>query len=92
MLRYPLVMTNIAVAIHHVQWKIKQYKWSFSVAMLNYHRVIFRTCLALKPFVPRVANSSLLPSQEGIMPIPTVSCSPKNHHPSNLKHPLNGPK
>ena len=40
---YPLVMTDIAVENHHVKWKKLSinYKWSFSIAMLNYQRVLF---------------------------------------------------
>ena len=43
-LNYPLVMTNIAVERSTIFKGTIHYKWSFSVAMLNYERVLACTC------------------------------------------------
>ena len=37
---YLLVMTNIALENHHFQWENPLFQWSFSIAMLNYQRVV----------------------------------------------------
>ena len=37
---YPLVNIHITMENHHVQWENRLFLWPFSIAMLNYQRVI----------------------------------------------------